>query len=78
VKRRIALALTVVAVAPCLRSDDSKTLPTVAEGFEVSLFAREPLVRNPVSMAFDARGRLFVGGGPQFRSPRPETPGDRI
>jgi len=29
-------------------------------------------------MAFDARGRLFVGQGPQYRRPTPETPGDTV
>lgn len=30
------------------------------EGFEVSLFAAEPEVRQPIGMAFDSRGRLWV------------------
>ncbi len=33
---------------------------TVADGFSVELFAAEPDVRQPVSMTFDARGRLWV------------------
>jgi putative membrane-bound dehydrogenase-like protein len=53
-------------------------LPTVPPGFKVELFAREPLVRNPCAMAFDAKGRLFVGQGPQYRNPKPNTPGDTI
>jgi len=53
-------------------------LPQVPDGFEVTMFAREPLVRNPCSIAFDARGRMFVGMGPQYRNPKPETPGDRV
>ena len=53
-------------------------LPTAPSGFEVSLFAKEPLVRQPCSMAFDARGRLFVGMGPQYRKPTPDTPGDSV
>lgn len=52
--------------------------PQLPEGFRVSVFAREPLVRNPCAMAFDAQGRLFVSQGPQYRHPKPETPGDRI
>ncbi|MEN9675642.1 MAG: hypothetical protein RIS76_1538, partial [Verrucomicrobiota bacterium] len=40
---------------------DRDALPTVPAGFEVSFFAREPLVRQPCSMAFDAKGRLCVG-----------------
>ena len=57
---------------------DREALPTVPPGFEVSLFAREPLVRQPCSMAFDQQGRLFVGMGPQYRNPTPETPGDNV
>lgn len=32
----------------------------VPEGFRVSLFASEPEVRQPIGMAFDTRGRLWV------------------
>jgi putative membrane-bound dehydrogenase-like protein len=32
----------------------------VPDGFRVSLFAGEPEVRQPIAMAFDARGRLWV------------------
>ena len=52
--------------------------PIVADGIRVALFAREPLVRNPCAIAFDARGRLTVGMGPQYRKPRPDTPGDSV
>ena len=57
---------------------DGEALPAVPAGFQVTLFAREPLVRQPCSMAFDRRGRLFVGMGPQYRNPTPETPGDSV
>jgi len=60
------------------RLADRAALPTVPDGFEVTVFAKEPLVRQPCSMAFDARGRLFVGMGPQYRKPTPETPGDSV
>lgn len=59
-------------------SADRDALPVVPPGFEVSFFAREPLVRQPCSLAFDARGRLCVGMGPQYRNPTPETPGDSV
>ncbi|MDQ8199405.1 PmoA family protein [Pelagicoccus enzymogenes] len=58
--------------------DVSSDLPSVPEGFEVELYAKEPLIRNPGAMAFDRRGRLFVGYGPQYRSPKPDTPGDSV
>ena len=32
----------------------------VPEGFEVQLFASEPMINKPINMAFDARGRLWV------------------
>src|SRR5262245_2519669 len=33
---------------------------TVPEGFRVTLFAAEPDVRQPIAMAIDDRGRLWV------------------
>ncbi len=60
------------------RDVNRDALPTVPAGFEVSFFAREPLVRQPCSMAFDAKGRLCVGMRPQYRNPKPETPGDSV
>src|SRR4051794_37097399 len=33
----------------------------VPEGFRVDVFAAEPDVRNPVAMAWDTRGRLWIG-----------------
>jgi hypothetical protein len=55
------------------KSADLKALPKLPAEFQVTLFASEPIVRQPCSMAFDERGRLFVGMGPQYRNPKPET-----
>jgi len=53
-----------------------------ADGFEVSLFASEeefPELRNPVQIAFDARGRLWVVTMPSFPHTVPGlTPPDKI
>ena len=57
---------------------DVNAMPAVAEGFEIKEWAREPLVRNACAVAFDARGRMFVGMGPQYRKPVPGTPGDSV
>src|SRR6478735_1235720 len=60
---------------------DTKQL-TAPEGLEVSLFASEPMVRNPANMDVDARGRVWVTEGVNYRTwqkwgkLRPE--GDRI
>jgi len=60
------------------KSSDLNALPKVPAEFEVTLFASEPMVRQPCSMAFDERERMFVGMGPQYRNPTPETPGDSV
>ncbi|MAH97186.1 MAG: hypothetical protein CMI66_13615 [Pedosphaera sp.] len=52
--------------------------PLVPGDMEVRVFAQEPLVRNPCAITFDSKGRLFVGMGPQYRRPKPETEGDKV
>jgi hypothetical protein len=52
--------------------------PLVPDDMEVRVFAQEPLVRNPCAITFDSKGRLFVGMGPQYRRPKPETEGDKV
>src|SRR5438445_10585421 len=42
---------------------------TVAPGFEVNLVAAEPLVRQPVCIEFDDRGRLWVIQYLQYHNP---------
>ena len=74
------LILGKVAFAQSLldRSGDLDALPNVPAGFKIEFAAREPLVRNPCAMAFDFSGRLCVGMGPQYRNPKPDTPGDSV
>ncbi len=54
----------------------------VAEGFELNLFASDeqfPELRNPVQMAFDAKGRLWVVTMPSWPHTVPgELPQDKI
>jgi len=40
---------------------------TVADGLAVGLFASEPMIRNPISMDIDARGRVWVTEGANYR-----------
>ncbi len=55
---------------------------TVAEGYTLNLFASEgdfPELKNPVQIAFDARGRLWVVTMPSFPHTLPgEKPDDKI
>ena len=41
----------------------------IADGFEVQLYASEPLVRQPVTMTFDDRGRMWVIQYLQYPTP---------
>ncbi|EEF58089.1 PVC-type heme-binding CxxCH protein [Pedosphaera parvula] len=41
---------------------------TVAPGLEVSLFASEPMLRNPTDMDIDERGRIWITEGVNYRS----------
>ncbi len=43
-----------------LSPDEAVKRMKVADGFEVSVVASEPLVRQPVAIEFDDRGRLWV------------------
>ena len=48
------------ATTPALAPEETRKLIEVPPGFEVRLFAAEPMVVNPVAMTWDERGRLWV------------------
>lgn len=43
-----------------LSAEESQKLMQIPPGFELELFAQEPDIINPISMAWDERGRLWV------------------
>ena len=50
-----------------------------AEGFEVNLFAANPLIAKPINMNFDAKGRLWVASSGVYPHIKPgQVPNDRI
>ncbi len=71
-------------------SEQDKRLPenamasmTVASGLKLNLFASEPMIMNPTNMAVDARGRVWICEGRNYRLfANPNNPydekGDRI
>ena len=66
---------TVEALDP---EDERKELK-VPEGFEISLFAAEPMIKNPIHMNWDARGRLWVATSPIYPQIMPGAkPSDEI
>ena len=57
----------------------------VPEGFEIQLFASEPMINKPINMAFDAKGRLWVSSTVEYpycadkaAGPIPRAHGSRI
>lgn len=38
----------------------------VPEGFEIQLFASEPMINKPINMAFDSKGRLWVSSSVEY------------
>lgn len=62
-----------------LSPDDAAKSMTVPEGFQVTLAAGEPDVMQPIAMAFDDRGRLWVAEAYTYPIRAPEGQGkDRI
>ncbi|MFT5125070.1 MAG: glucose/arabinose dehydrogenase, partial [Verrucomicrobiales bacterium] len=52
---------------------------TLKEGFQVNLFAQEPMLANPVHLGWDARGRLYVACSWAYPQLKPgATPNDQI
>lgn len=51
----------------------------LAEGLQVNLFASEPMVRKPIQMAWDERGRLWVASSAIYPHIKPgQTQSDQI
>ena len=75
----LLLSVTLVGVADCSfaanpagvgpeAARESVKKLVVADALEVSLFASEPMVRNPTDMDIDSRGRVWVTEGVNYRS----------
>jgi putative membrane-bound dehydrogenase-like protein len=66
------LALTLLLAGPALAQSPAPdiippSLFTVPEGFEVTLWARSPMLSNPTNMDIDAQGRIWVTEGVNYR-----------
>jgi putative membrane-bound dehydrogenase-like protein len=65
---------------PYLKPEESVKRMKVADGFEVKLFAAEPMVINPIAMTVDEKGRVWVIESFEYpkRTPKGKMPRDRI
>jgi putative membrane-bound dehydrogenase-like protein len=65
------------ACAQRTAEEQVKTL-RVPEGFDVSLFASEPLITNPSAIDIDTHGRVWVAEIQWYRSRAKQPPADKI
>ncbi len=62
-----------------LDPEDERRELKAPPGFNISLFAAEPMIRNPIHMNWDARGRLWVATSPIYPHIMPGArPSDEI
>ncbi|MEO8426397.1 MAG: hypothetical protein ABI651_04715 [Verrucomicrobiota bacterium] len=60
-RRTLGTLLLCLAIAQTVFAQpQSTTTPIPRKCFEVSLWAREPMLKNPVALSFDDLGRLHV------------------
>lgn len=65
--------------APGSDPDEELASFKIQDGFEITLFAAEPMVVNPVQMSWDADGRLWVVGSTAYPHVKPgEQANDKI
>ena len=76
------LILSLLLTAPAFAQRDLKDIPDpdpelerktfiVADGFEVNLYAADPLIAKPIQMNFDAEGRLFIASSTVYPHIKP-------
>ncbi len=64
-----AIALARGAAAQGYGPEEAASKMTVPEGVQVALYASEPMVRQPVAIEFDDRGRMWVVQYLQYPNP---------
>src|SRR6266480_7945035 len=73
------LASSVVAQEKVPDPEIERAAFKVADGFEVSLFAADPLIAKPIGMNFDSAGRLWVTSSTLYPQIKPgEVADDKI
>ena len=61
------------------KTESERRALKLAEGFEINLFASEPMIDKPIQMAWDAAGRLWVAATTTYPQLKPhQRPKDKI
>ena len=63
--------------APFLKPAEAVRTMSIPKGFDVSVFAAEPDIAEPIAFCFDDRGRLWVAENLNYRTRR-QHPGDKV
>src|SRR5690606_5203078 len=63
-------------VQEALEPEESKKLIQTPVGFDIQLFAAEPDIINPIAMAWDERGRLWIVESVDYPNTFKETDGE--
>src|SRR5690242_5384977 len=81
----IALFAASAAVTPVVAAaaEPPRIVPldifTVPAGFEVTVWAQSPMLRNPTNIDIDAQGRIWVTEGVNYRRHKDrDAKGDRV
>ncbi|HEX4792893.1 MAG TPA: PVC-type heme-binding CxxCH protein, partial [Humisphaera sp.] len=74
----LAGGLAVLPAAAQISAEQTIKSLKVAPGLEVTLWASEPQLFKPTNMDIDARGRIWLTEGVNYRSVHPRADGDRI
>jgi putative membrane-bound dehydrogenase-like protein len=87
-KNTFTCSFFLISIWGCNSENDRQSSPfspeesleqlVIADGFEIELVASEPLIRDPVDMAFDANGQLYVVEMPIYPSRRAGSPPSNI
>lgn len=75
----VAIAQRALTQIPNPDPEYQQSLLDPAEGFEINLFASDPMIAKPTAMSFDGKGRLFVACTPIYPHILPgKMPSDQI
>ncbi|MSU21807.1 MAG: c-type cytochrome [Pedosphaera sp.] len=86
VATRVVLCVTALVTASSVHGQPNLNSPEyelstlkVADGYQINLFAAEPMIVKPIQMQFDPRGRLWVLSTTAYPQIKPgEKPEDRL
>jgi putative heme-binding domain-containing protein len=88
--RSLSIVLLLALTTPALAQRELKNIPDpdpeierksfiVADGFEVNLYAADPMLAKPIQMNFDAQGRLWIASSEVYPQIKPgQKPTDKI